>query len=338
MKKALCLLLLSLLMNSCQGGKSEVNASSSSASGSSISPVEFENYEVPVDKNDYYWNNFLFSAKSETTCSVCINPSYAGGKMEIPSYSPSGLRVVELEPYLNLNIDGAPDYERQSPVKAVVLPETLEQMDSSCLGFASSVRTLRIPDGVKEIEAGAFGGLYSLDILYLPAAMTSIGNICSSYTYLPKLSTVFLPKQAKVLGEEAFKDCSRLQTVPLPYGLKTVGASAFEGCVSLREVRIPKSVDLVGDSAYRGCSSLSVLTLEDGVAALGAGAFRKTALRKVFLPKSLASVGAGCFGGCPEDLVIYCEAETRPEGWDAHFDDPRDSHKVVWGAKREDAN
>jgi len=330
-KKQCVLLLLPLLLSSCHSESPSSTEPTVLPASSTLEEGEgygFDAVDFPLEYNDY--SVFQFHPIDESTCSIELVHTPLRRSLIVPSFSPEGRTVVEMA-----DCETHSHPTRCAQLTEIQLPSSLKKIDSAALNFGIALQFLRVPDGVTEIQPRAFSGLDSLEELTLPANLDQVPEL--GIDLLKNLKSVYLPFHATGIQEGALRDCVSLEEAPLPYGLKTVGASAFEGCVSLREVRVPKSVDLVGDSAYRGCSSLSGLTLEDGVAALGAGAFKETALRKVFLPKSLASVGAGCFEGCPEDLVIYCEVETRPEGWDAHFDDPRDSHKVVWGAKREDA-
>jgi hypothetical protein len=53
-----------------------------------------------------------------------------------------------------------------------------------------------------------------------------------------------------------------------------------------------------------------------------------TSLTNIVIPRSITSIGSGAFAYC-ELLTIYCEAESKPEGWEAGWNP--DNRPVVWG-------
>ncbi|MBR5178451.1 MAG: leucine-rich repeat domain-containing protein [Lachnospiraceae bacterium] len=54
----------------------------------------------------------------------------------------------------------------------------------------------------------------------------------------------------KVIGDEAFKNCTKLKKVTLPSKLKTIGDSAFYGCSALEYIDIPAKVTAIGNKAF----------------------------------------------------------------------------------------
>ena len=66
-------------------------------------------------------------------------------------------------------------------------------------------------------------------------------------------------------------------------------------------------------------------------------AFFGTKLTKVFIPKSVIFPGSRVFSQCPENLVIYCEAQSKPENWNNEWNHTsvNTQFEVVWNATRE---
>lgn len=79
----------------------------------------------------------------------------------------------------------------------------------------------------------------------------------------------------------------------------------FYGCDQLNNVNC-YSLTSVGASAFENCTNLETIILYDGVTNVGENAFK------------------GCTG-----LTIYCEAESKPEGWNEKWNP--DGCTVVWG-------
>ena len=81
----------------------------------------------------------------------------------------------------------------------------------------------------------------------------------------------------------------------------------FANIPSLEFIDI-STVKSIKSYAFYGCSNLS----------------------SIVIPESVTTIGKHAFGGC-SNLTIYCEAESKPEGWD---DDWNSSNcTVIWGYK-----
>ena len=72
-----------------------------------------------------------------------------------------------------------------------------------------------------------------------------------------------------------------------------IGFGAFSHHNKLKEVTIPDTITSIGGQAFAFCENLKTLVIPDSVTLIGPNAF------------------LGC-----NSLVIYCEAESKPEGWD----------------------
>ena len=96
-----------------------------------------------------------------------------------------------------------------------------------------------------------------------------------------------------VIELSAFSFCSSLTSVKLPYGITTISNSAFSKCDSLESIEIPSSVTSIGYRAFEECLKLT----------------------SIVIPSSVTSIDKYAFWYCTR-LKIYCEAESRPSGWD----------------------
>ena len=88
-----------------------------------------------------------------------------------------------------------------------------------------SITTLRVGEGITEIQTDAFRDFSALQYLALP-------------------------KTLRYIGGGAFENCPGLRWVSLPNGLIGIGERAFADCAKLAPVYVPDSVAWVGDRAF----------------------------------------------------------------------------------------
>ena len=91
------------------------------------------------------------------------------------------------------------------------------------------------------------------------------------------------------------------------YLVTSIESRAFSGCEMLTGVIIPDSVTRIGSLAFENCSRLE----------------------GIVIPDSVTSVGKDAFSGCTSLDTIYCEAISRPSGW--NYDWCGNYSSVVWG-------
>lgn len=115
-------------------------------------------------------------------------------------------------------------------LSTIVLPSHLTELPR--LSRRSGLRTINIPNGIKNILTDTFVSCTSLESIVLPDGLESIGSY-------------------------AFKGCSSLTTINLPEGLKTINSHAFEECSSLISIIIPSTVSVIGDYAFQNCTNLA---------------------------------------------------------------------------------
>ena len=113
------------------------------------------------------------------------------------------------------------------------------------------------------------------------------------------------------------------------YRVTSIGDRAFSGCDGLTSIVISDSVTSIGISAFSSCDGLTSIVIPDSVTSIGDDAFYNCSrLTSIVIPDSVRSIGASAFYNCDE-LTIYCEATSRPSGWDRDWNP--DDRPVIWG-------
>ena len=115
--------------------------------------------------------------------------------------------------------------------------------------------SIKIPDGVTEIDECAFSNHTLLASVEIPPSVTKIGGY--AFSCCESLSYVKIPNSVTQIGDFAFTNCSKLLSLEIPDSVIEIGEDAFYGCQSLASVVIPSSVEKIGETAFAGCESLS---------------------------------------------------------------------------------
>ena len=137
-----------------------------------------------------------------------------------------------------------PDTIRDCPVTAIA--------DEALAGLG--MQTVRLPETLKSIGAGAFSSCENLTAIAIPDGVETIGS--RAFYFCRNLREVTLPNSITDIGQETFMDCHSLRVLALPEGLTRIAQSLLERCANLTSVTIPDTVAVI-DDAFRGCGRLT---------------------------------------------------------------------------------
>ena len=326
-----------------------------------------ESTTVNTENKDEY---FVFELNGDGTCTItdCRNVE----EITVPEYSPKGnmvtsvkfrrsndkVKKITLPPTLtsvgyscfsgwtSLEDINLPDsiktidsqaFKDCTSLKEITLPKDLTKLDFYTFKGCTSLRDITLPKALSILNPYAFEGCTSLTSIQIPDGVETIGeyafNGCSS------LTEVTFPSKLKSIENNAFQGCTKLNNVQLPETLENLFAYSFSDCKALTSIRIPRNVRLVA-AAFYGCDNLTNVTIDDGVEYIANNAFKGCAIKKIFIPSSVIFPGRRVFEDCPKDLVIYCEAKTKPENWNDewNYTSQTEQFKTVFDSKREMAS
>lgn len=212
------------------------------------------------------------------------------------------------------------------------LPESYKGGSYAIYSYALYKNTstrLYIPKAVTSIGKYAFAEcLYLTEIYYNAENITDLSNTYifdnsgksgNGITLTVEKDVSTLPKY--IFSSENTSTVSKLTTVNFESGgiCQEIGEGAFYYCIYLKNVEIPSSVSLIDDYAFSNCSSLENVKIGVEVSEIGRSAFQEcSSLESIVIPSSVTTLEGYVFNGC-DNLVIFCEAESNPNGWNSYW-------------------
>lgn len=250
-----------------------------------------------------------------------VQISYYGGsdeEVEIPPYI-DGYKVVGITSYA---FSG-------SPVKKVILPDTIEFIETAAFNECYLLEEIKLPEGLKVISDGAFYGCENLKSITLPDSLESVGY--NAFGECKRLESIYIGANVSNIGDFAnrFNEFSYdfVQSVSERYdGILLVWNTLFDGCESLRSITVSEkncsyaSVDNVIYSKdfkqliyYPNGKEESNFTVPYGVEEISSYGFAYNEhLTSVEISESVKKIGNDAFLNCEELTEVVFE---NPQGW-----------------------
>ena len=191
---------------------------------------------------------------------------------------------------------------------------------------STDIESCKIGDGCRFIDNSAFMNCKKLKSITIPNGVTNIGE--NAFYSCEKLATINIPESVRSIGQYAFYNCESLTSITIPDGVTAIENSAFYNCRSLASVTIPNSITSIGNWAFSHCP-MTEINISESVTKIGEGAlYDCDKLNQIKIPNSVTNIGERAFSGC-DNLTIFCEAESKPEGWDEEWNSS--GRPVIWG-------
>ncbi len=258
-------------------------------------------YKLKTDENGVkYYSVKCSGFKNSVKGEYVIPEEYGEGEDRAP------VREIESEGFAGTSLT------------KITIPKTIEKIGNAAFAYNNSLAEVVFEEGIEleEISRGTFGYCYSLRSLKIPEGVKSLGYM--SFYNCAALIGVDMPSSLERIGGFAFQYCTALTEVGLPDGLEQIGEGAFSGCEGLTEIVIPGGLEDrtepvldgngeqkkdedgnaliatvygLGQGAFHSCTSLTLAVIGEGIKTISSGAFGYcTSLKTLYLPASLEKV------------------------------------------------
>lgn len=152
----------------------------------------------------------------------------------------------------------------------VIIPNNVKAIAKNAFHLCSKISDVTIGDNVETIDDYAFYWCSSLRSISFGNKLMSIGeeafNDC-------RMSSIEFKEGLKIIGRNAFVNCSELVTLKLPSTMERIEEYAFRNCTQLSNVDFGNGIKYIGDHAFCGCNSMTSLKLPDSLISIGESAF-----------------------------------------------------------------
>ena len=239
---------------------------------------------------------------------------------------PQGLTTIGFDAFLNC-----------TALEKIVIPSSVTKIDRTIFNGCSSLKEITVEEGNTAYKS-VDGVLYTKDgktLVEYPGKKTEkefdipygtevIGE--RAFYLNPYIVNINIPSSVKNIGR--IIGCTALESIELPESVEKI--DGFLACSSLKNITLSSNIEAIPTYAFQDCTSLESIVIPNGIKKLGNWVFyRCTSLESVVIPKSVTDIEYSIFEGCTSINKIYCEAESKPDGWDNAWN--RYDVDVVWG-------
>ena len=234
-------------------------------------------------------------------------------------------------------------YLNNTELTEITIPSSITQINEYALSGASAITSITIPSSVTSIGYYAFSNCSAMQRIFIPRNVTKIESY--SFNMWMKSAVIYCEVDSKPNGWDDYWNKYGQFTVTAVWGASgtpliesgweyienssgTITILAYRG--SEKELETPKTlanktVSRINGYCFSDNKSITSVIISDGVEYIGERAFYQcTSLKKVYISKSVQTIYVPSqyeplFDGCNSDVVLYCGASSKPNGWGSYW-------------------
>ncbi len=152
-------------------------------------------------------------------------------------------------------------YDIEADVTNVVIPASVDTIESKAFYLATTLVEITIPDTVTKIGENAFAWCSVLETVKIGKGITEIPDYC--FNSCPKLTTVEISETVKRIGLRAFSYCNSLAEMTISENIEEIENLAFVNCPALEYVVIENQQIVLGKSVFNGSDKVIIVSAEN---------------------------------------------------------------------------
>ncbi len=192
--------------------------------------------------------------------------------------------------------------EEKEKIKSIVIPDSVKEISPFAFYDMGMLEKIILPEGVETIEEKAFFNCTRLAEVVFPKSLKSIGK--KAFSGCSSLTHIVLPQTTSWLEikNEAFADCIHLNNVEIGEGAFStlyLYEQVFENTAFLDELRKKDPLVILEDEVIDGKECQGDLILPAHVKGISIGAFSfNHKITSVVCPDSMEYINDSAFEGC----------------------------------------
>lgn len=180
-----------------------------------------------------------------------------------------------------------------TPVKTAQLPESIREVYASAFLGCPFLKDIEPENGIRYIGKAAYELTDQSHQEYTVRDGTV--SLTSGLFAFSSATSFNLPESLEIIGEETFAG-TQITTLPEMPAIRVIGTQAFRDCSKLARVTIPESVERIGWGAFNGCNALWSVTF-NAINAECDGRVSPRDLERIVLGNKVRRVPAGLYTG-----------------------------------------
>ena len=191
------------------------------------------------------------------------------------------------------------DFENCDKLTGLVLPNSVEEIDSFTFAGCKALTSIRIPASVKIMDGSCFAdcNITAYEVDENNPCFTAVDGVVynKDLTTLVAFPSAYphkhfkVPETVRTIGFGAFMD-SQIETIELPTSLSVIEGWVFQGS-KIRSVEIPDTVTEVGKLAFRWCYELEHVRLSNRLTKIPSQMFSSCPnLKELDVPSSVKTI------------------------------------------------
>ncbi len=159
---------------------------------------------------------------------------------------PDGVNVIKCDAFMD------------STIKSVKIPDSVREIDDCAFWNCGSLERINIPRAVKRLCDATFYGCKNLKYIDIPPDTYIDRNVFCGTKWARDYPDDFIIVNGVIIGYKGEQS-----TVVIPDNVREIGCETFAFSENLKEIIIPKTVEKIGFNAFGNCENLELITIQN---------------------------------------------------------------------------